>query len=363
MAKGSSFFDPRSRVQAKKHPGVKSDDVLSFFEHMSTLLNAGVPLLRALTLATEQTESVNFQKALRDVTKKVSGGSSFYEAAAAYPQYFPNQAIQVIRTGEQSGQIAPLLAQLNISFKKHAAVAGKVKSALIYPSIMMSVAVAAIVIMLWKVIPTFAQFFQDFGKKLPAITQLVLNASSFLQHYGIYLVLGITAFVFAVRAYNKTESGSRQLIAMAMAMPLVGELLVQSAMEAFSSNMALLMKSGMPMMEALDSTQKSFNENPVYRDALGMIYHRVSTGSDLGSAMQATGLFTNLTVGMVKMGEESGKLSDVLDVVAVYYADKVELMTLRLTSLMEPVIVIGMGVVVAFMLGSVYLPMFQLSGG
>ncbi|MFA5162721.1 MAG: type II secretion system F family protein [Elusimicrobiales bacterium] len=363
MGQAGLLFNPQSRVQSKQHSSVSSEDITAFFEHMSTLLNSGVPLLRAITLASEQAESSTFQKALRDIGKKISGGSSFYESAAIYPKYFPNQAIQLIRTGEQSGQLAPLLTKLSEDFKKRAAIGNKVKSALIYPAIMLCVAVGAIFIMLWKVIPNFAQFFQDFGKKLPPVTQFVLDASNFVQGNWYYMIGGAGVAFFSFRAFAATEFGARQVYAFAMSMPILGELVVQSAMESFSSNMSLLMKSGMPMLEAIASTQETMSANPLYRDALKFVHQRVSTGSDLGGSLHATGFFTNLAVGMVKMGEESGKLSDVLEVLAIYYADKVETLTMRLTGLMEPVIVIGMGVVVAGMLASVYLPMFQLSGG
>ena len=363
MATKGLIFDPHSRVQSKQHNGVSGDDISAFFEHMSTLLNAGVPLLRSITLATEQTESVELQKTLRDISKKVAGGASFNESAALYPKYFPDQAIQVIRTGEASGQLALLLDKLNAAIKKSTVTTGKIKSALIYPAIMFVVSLICIIIMLWKVIPTFAAFFADFGKKLPAITQFVLDMSDFVQKRWWQLFGGAGLVIFTFRKFFSTPYGAKQTYAFAMSMPILGELVVQSSMEKFSANMSLLMKSGMPMLEALDSTRQSMKANPLYFEALTSVYQKVSGGADLGGAMFNTGLFTNLTVGMVKMGEESGKLSEVLEVIANYYAGKVETLTMRLTSLLEPVIVIGMGIIVAGMLASVYLPMFAMGGG
>jgi type IV pilus assembly protein PilC len=360
MAIKGVLFNPQSRVQAKQHSGVSSDDIAAFFEHMSTLLNAGVPLLRAIVLATEQAESEKLQKALREISKKVAGGASFNESAALYPQFFPEQAIQVIRTGEASGQLSVLLDKLNSSIKKSAATSNKVKSALIYPAIMFVVSLACIIIMLWKVIPTFAQFFADFGKKLPPITQFVLDMSDFVQQRWWQMFLGAFIAYWTFKKFFATNFGARQTFALAMSLPIVGELIVQSSMETFASNMSLLMKSGMPMLEALDSTRQSMKVNPLYHEALTYVFQKVSGGADLGTSIHTTGLFTNLTVGMVKMGEESGKLSEVLEVVGGYYAIKVETLTMRLTGLLEPIIVIGMGIIVAGMLASVYLPMFQM---
>jgi len=262
MGQTGLLFNPQSRVQTKQHKGVTSEDITSFFEHMSTLLNAGVPLMRSITLASEQAESSNFQKVLREISKKIAGGSSFHESAAQYPKFFPNQAIQLIRTGEQSGQLAPLLTKLSENFKKRAKVGGKVKSALIYPAIMLVVAIASIFIMLWKVIPNFAQFFQDFGKKLPPITQFILAASEYVQHSWYKIIGGVLISALVIRTFVKTEFGARQTYALAMSLPILGELVVQSAMEQFASNMALLMKSGMPMLEAIASTQQSMKDNP-----------------------------------------------------------------------------------------------------
>jgi len=363
QTKRYGVFAKFAKINKKKHPGIHQEDLIAFFEHLSTLLSSSVPLLRALTLAAEQTESLKFQKILTDITKKVAGGGSLYEAIASYPKLFPYQWAQVIRTGEQSGQLAPLLIKLNESIKKSTDMANKVKSALIYPAVMACVAAAAIFIMLWKVIPTFAQMFNDMGKQLPAITRFVLGISNFVQHYGIAIVICATILFFVTKKFVSTTYGARQMYSFIFAIPVAGELQLQSAQERFCANIALLLNSGMPLLEALESTKESFRENPIYYDILTEVYNRVSVGNDLGGSLAISGYFTNMTVGMVKMGEESGTLAAVLQTVANYYDDKVSVLTMRLTAMMEPVIVIGMGIVVSLMLGSVYLPMFDMSSG
>ncbi|MDD4004673.1 MAG: type II secretion system F family protein [Elusimicrobiaceae bacterium] len=363
MAKNLGVFIKYARVQTAVHPGIKEDDILAFFENLSTLLNSGVALMRAIALAIEQCESQKLVKVLREVSKKVAGGKALYDSMSEYPNIFAFQWLQVIRTGEQSGQLGRLLIQLNTSIKKSSAITGKVKSALIYPAIMLCVAIAAIFIMLWKVIPTFAKMFEDSGQKLPAITQFMVDASTFVQKYGIRMIviIGIAAFLF--KKFIATDFGSRQWNSLLMAIPVVGELQVQSAQVQFAASMALLMKSGMPMLSALESTQQGFRENPIYADIIGDILRKVSAGGTLGGAMENTGFFTKMTVGMTKMGEESGKLSDTFELINNYYEDKVTVLAMRATGLLEPVIVIGMGVLVAGMLGAIYLPMFQISSG
>ncbi len=362
MAKNLGAFIKYARVQTATHPAITQDDILAFFENLSTLLNSGVALLRAISLSTEQCESQKLGKILKDIAKKVSGGKALYDSMSEYPNVFDFQWLQVIRTGEQSGQLAKLLVNLNTNIKKRSAITGKVKSALIYPAIMAGVAVAAIFIMLWKVIPVFAKMFEDSGKALPGITQFLVDTSAFLQHYGVHVLVGGAVFAFSFKKFISTDFGSRQWNSLLMAVPVVGELVIQSAQIQFCSNMSLLMRSGMPMLTALESTQLGFKNNPIYADIIGDILRKVSAGGNLGGSMEATGFFTKMTVGMTKMGEESGKLADSFELINNYYEDKVALLAMRATGLLEPIIVIGMGVVVAAMLGAIYLPMFNMAG-
>ena len=362
MAKFYGSFIRYARVQSKPHPGIQEEDLISLFEHLSTLLNAGVPLMRGLKLTVEQTQSIQLQSVVRDITNKVSGGSSLFDAMQRYPKVFPYQWTQIIRIGEQSGQLAPLLEKLNLNIKKRSAITGKIKSALIYPAVMLCVAVGCIVIMLWKVIPTFAAFFGDFGSKLPAITQFVLDMSDLVQKRGVLMIICVTIAYIGFKRFISTDYGARQFYSLLMALPVVGEIVVQSAQEKLASDLALLLRSGMPLLDSIKSAQDAAAGNPIYHDALGEVHMKISTGGDLGSALEGTGFYTKMLVGMVKMGEESGKLPEVLDLVAGYYGTKVETLTIRLTTMMEPIIVIGMGAVVALMLASVYLPMFQLGG-
>lgn len=362
MARFYGSFIKYARVQAKPHPGIKEEDLISMFEHLSTLLNAGVPLLRGLKLTVEQTQSIKLQAVVRDITNRVAGGSSLNEAMTRYPKVFPYQWTQIVRIGEQSGQLSPLLEKLNVNIKKRSALSGKIKSAMIYPAIMFGVAVICIFVMLWKVIPTFAAFFGDFGSKLPAITQFVLDMSNAVQKYGIAMVLATGTFIMLFKRFIATDYGGRQFYSLLMAIPVVGELVIQSANEKLASDLTLLLKSGMPLLDSIRSAQDATKGNPIYYDALGDVHMKISTGGDLGSALESTGFYTKMLVGMVRMGEESGKLPEVLELVAGYYSSKVETLTIRLTTMLEPLIVIGMGVVVALMLASVYLPMFQLGG-
>ena len=352
-----------ARVQSKKHKAAKLDDVVSFFQQLSTLLVAGTPLLHAIRLCGDQNESIYLSDALKDMGNKIAGGNQFNQAAAEYPNIFESHWIQMIRTGEVSGQLGPIISQLNADIQKTRATRNKVKGALIYPVILLGVSFLSLFIMLWKVVPTFAEFFADFGGKLPAITQFVIDLSAFIQRNGVYMVGAMVAVGYGFRRYQSTLDGKKMLNSLMMITPLLGEIFIQSAMEKFASNLALLLRSGTPLLESLRTVQEVFHDDPIYFGTIASIYNGVSRGEGLVASMERTGLFTNMMISLVKVGEESGKLSDVLDQVAGYYRERLDTLVTNFTSLLEPMIVIGMGVLVAGLLASIYLPMVQMAGG
>jgi type IV pilus assembly protein PilC len=282
---------------------------------------------------------------------------------AEFPKVFEGQWIEVVKTGEVSGQLAQVLTALTDYIKKTREMKNKVVSAMIYPSIMFGVAVLAVVIMLWKVVPVFSAFFTDFGSELPAITQAVVNISEFLQKRGLMLIAGIVAAVIGLRSYLKTDKGKNVWDQMILSTPMIGELVVYISMEKFATNMVLLLKSGLPLLETITALSGVFHNNTVYREAMSRIHKRVSGGNGLAPAMEESGLFTSMMISMVRVGEESGEMVKVLDQVSIYYRDKVKDIIERLLVLIEPIVILGMGVSVAVILTSIYLPMFEMASG
>jgi type IV pilus assembly protein PilC len=360
---GLSWVQKHIRISNKLHKKIKADDKMQFFHHLTTLFAAGTPLLEALQIATRQTQSLRMQMVIGTIAEKVAAGTSLNQAAAEFPKVFDRQWIEVIKTGEISGQLTHVLTALTDYIKTSREMRGKVVSAMIYPSIMCCIAVLAIVIMLWKVVPVFSAFFADFGSKLPAITQTVVDISEFLQKRGLVLFGGIGVAVFGIRSYLKTEKGKHILDQMMLSTPMIGECVVYVNMEKFATNMVLLLKSGLPLIETMTSLQGVFHNNTVYREAMYKIQQRVSSGAGLANAMEESRLFTSMVLSMVKVGEESGELAKVLDQVSLYYRGKVKEIVERLTGCVEPVVILGMGVSVAVILTSIYLPMFQMAGG
>jgi len=360
---GGSWVQRHIRISNKMHPRIKSEDKLQFFQQLTTLFAAGTPLLEALRIASQQTPSQKMQSVIRTIADRVAGGQSLHQAAGDFPKVFDRQWIEVMKTGEVSGQLADVLTSLTQHIVAAREMRGKLVSAMIYPCILLTVAILAIVLMLWKVVPTFAAFFDEFDSTLPGITQSVIDLSEFLQQKGWMLVVGVAVVVFALRSYLRTDGGKRARDQIMLTTPMIGDCVVQAYMEKFAGNMVLLLRSGLPLLEAIGSLQGVFHNNTVYREALQRVEQRLASGDGLANAMEESGLFTTMMTSMVRVGEESGQLAPVLEQVRMYYRKKVEALVERLTGAIEPVVILGMGVTVAVILTSIYLPMFQMASG
>ncbi len=351
-----------ARVASKPHKRIGLDDKMALFQQLATLICSGTPLLRALQIAAEQCQSTRLRQTMDEVADRVAAGNSLNAAAAAYPHIFEAHWVEVIRTGEITGQMGAVLLELNRQIQEARETRRKILGALTYPAILLVVAVVAVSVMLRMVVPTFAQMFKDMGAQLPDITQVVLDASALLVDYGLYILVGLVVAGFAFRRFARSETGRRVLQGIGLALPLTGDMLVQSAMYRFASNLSLLLKSGVPMLEALNVLQGVFQNNPHMRDALARAQDRVAAGRPLASALEETGLFTALVTNMVRIGEESGELANVMAQVAPYYKEKLESLVTRLTKLVEPVIIMGMGGTISVIMLAIYLPMFEMAG-
>ena len=351
-----------ARVSKKPHKKATLEDTLTFFHQLSTLVSSGMPLLQSLKIATGQCESTRFRAVLEQITAKVASGSTFYSSAAAFPQHFEFQWIEAIRTGEITGKMALVLVELNKQIRDSRETKRKVMASLMYPMILVCVAVIAVVMMLWMVVPTFAKMFHDMDAKLPAITQYVVDASNWIVKYGLYVVVGLVAAVIGFKQFHKTETGKLYVGGLLMVMPSVGELMIGMAMYKFSSSIALLLKSGVPMMETMNTVTGIFRDNPVYHAALERARSRVASGTPLYVALEETGIFLPMVTNMVQVGEESGQLAQVMEQIAPFFKEKMETMILKVTKMLEPLIIMGMGTSIAGLMLAIYMPMFDMAG-
>jgi type IV pilus assembly protein PilC len=351
-----------ARVSKKPHKKATLEDILTFFHQLSTLVSSGMPLLQSLNIARGQCESTRFRAVLKQITAKVASGSTFYSSAAAFPEHFEFQWIEAIRTGEITGKMALVLVELNKQIRDSRETKRKVMASLMYPMILVCVAVIAVVLMLWMVVPTFAKMFHDMDAKLPAITQYVVDASNWIVKYGLYVVAGLVAAVVGFKQFHKTEAGRLYVNGLLMVMPTVGELMIGMAMYKFSSSIALLLKSGVPMMETMNTVTGIFRDNPVYHAALERARSRVASGTPLYAALEETGVFLLMVTNMVQVGEESGQLAQVMEQIAPFYKEKMETMILKVTKMLEPLIIMGMGTSIAGLMLAIYMPMFDMAG-
>jgi type IV pilus assembly protein PilC len=351
-----------ARISKKPHKQAKLEDTLSFFHQLATLVSSGTPLLQALKIATAQCESVKLRGVLEEITAKVAAGSTFHAAAASFPQVFEFQWLEAIRTGEVTGKMASVLIELNKQIRDARDTRRKVKGALMYPMILIFVAVTAVTVMLWLVVPTFAKMFKDMDAKLPGITQFVVDASDYIVKYGIYGVFAVVAAIFGFKRFLKTDAGQRYVGGTMMVLPTVGQLVVEMSMYRFASNLSLLLKSGVPMLETIHTVRGIFQTSPIYREALDRVAARVASGRPLYLALQETGLFLPMLVSMVQVGEESGQLPVVMEQIAPFYKEKMEGMILKVTKMLEPLTIMFMGTSIAGLMLAIYMPMFDMAG-
>ena len=356
------FVVAHARVSSKVHAKVKMEDKMSFFQQLSTLVCSGTPLLQSLQQSAEQCQSTRFREVLEEISGRVASGSSFNAAAAAYPDIFEPYWIEVIRTGEMTGQMGSVLLELNKQIRESRETRRKVTGALMYPIILICVAVLAVTVMLWMVVPTFAGMFKDMGAELPGITQFVVDLSAGVVKYGPYVGVGLVVAGFGFRRYMKTEGGRRSVGGICLMLPMIGPLMVQMAMYRFSSNLALLQKAGVPMLETLTTLQGVFQNSPYYRDALERTRGRVAAGRSLAASLTETGLFSAMLTNMVRTGEESGQLAMVMEQIAPYYKEKMEGLVTKVSKMLEPLIIVFMGSTIAGLMLAIYMPMFEMAG-
>jgi type II secretory pathway component PulF len=360
IAAGSMF---RPRVAAKQHAKIKRQDVIAFFRQLCTVFNAGTPLWEGLQVAATQTESTDLAIVIREIADKVAAGTAMNRALLDHPRHFRREWAEVVRSGEDSGELGKALESLTAQMDAAQQLRDKIVSAMMYPTIVFVVAVAAVAVMLVHVVPTFAGMFRDFGRELPEITQAVLGLSDFLVARWPLLVVGAATLWFAFRRFVATPAGRAFWHRALVSLPLVGDVVVASCMQRFAQNMALLLRAGLPLHEAIASLKGIFESNVVYRDAMDDVGRRVGAGGKLADALEETGVFTAFACRMTRIGEESGTLTVVLDQLEVFYRRRVELVVERATKTLETAAILGMGVCVSVILCAIYLPLFSMAAG
>lgn len=356
------FLLGRARVSSKRHQRITLDDKMMFFQQLGSLVSSGTPLLTALRLSAQQSQSYKMETVLTDIANRVAAGVPLNAAMSQYPKIFEPHWVAMISTGEASGQMNQVLHDLNEQVRESQATRRKVLGAMTYPVVLMMVSIAVLLTMLWFVVPTFAGMFEEMNAELPGITQWVLSASDAVASYGWIGLLAAGAAAFGLKKMMNTDSGLRNIRALMMSVPVLGELTVQSAMYRFSSNLALLLKSGVPILDSLRVMANVYSREPAYRDAMEHSMRRLAAGCTLADTLEESGVFTTMMVSAVRIGEQSAMLDKVLDEITPYYREKTNSFVAKATRLMEPCIIVGMGGAIAVVMLAIYIPMFEMAG-
>jgi len=339
---------------------IKPADVALFTRQMATMMRAGVPLVQAFEIVADGLDKPKMRDLIRDIRNDVAGGTSFGAALRKHPLYFDDLFCNLVESGEQSGALETMLDRIATYKEKTESLKAKVKKAMTYPIAVLVVAFVVTGILLIYVVPQFEQVFAGFGAELPAFTQMVIGLSEFVQAWWFVILIGIIGAVMGFAAARKRSKKMRDAIdRLSLKMPIAGNIIEKSAVARFSRTLSTTFAAGVPLVDALNSVAGSTG-NSVYVNAVYKVRDDVSTGQQLNFSMKLTGVFPNMVIQMVAIGEEAGALDSMLDKAASYYEEQVDNLVDNLTSLMEPMIMAVLGVLVGGLIIAMYLPIFQL---
>jgi type IV pilus assembly protein PilC len=357
-------INPRS-VKKKAKPlfgnkKIKGGDIALFTRQIATMLEAGVPLLQALEMVAKGTDHVKVRNLMLTIADDVGSGSPLAASLRKHPEVFDPLYCDLVNSGEESGSLEAIYDRIATYREKSEALKAKIKKALVYPSAVIVVAIVVTMILLVYVVPQFESVFSDFGAELPAMTQFVVNLSEVVQAYALYIVVGfiVGAFLFG-RAMVKSEKFRDRVQAMSLRIPVVGMILHKAAVARFARTLSTTFAAGVPLINALESAAGA-SGNSVYRDAIFRVQSDVTSGMQMHTAMVNADVFPTMANQMVYIGEESGSLDDMLAKVADVYEREVDDLVDNLTALLEPMIMVVIGVLVGGLIVAMYLPIFNL---
>lgn len=354
-----SALDKDINFSFGKKKGVKVRDLSVFCRQFSSIIKAGVNVINALSMMSEQTENKKLKAAIKNVQSNVEKGETLSSAMRSEGDIFPSLLVSMVAAGEASGSLETAIERMAIQFEKDAKISGMVKKAMIYPIILIVVMIGVVIAMMMFVIPNFMDMFEDLDAEMPFMTVMVINMSNFILDKWWLLILIVAGIVFAYKSYYKTDAGRHMIDRIKIKIPVFGVLAVKTACARFSRIMSTLLSAGMPMISAIEIAAGTM-DNVLFKDALQKVRSGVALGMGFSQQIGVTRLFPAMLVHMVGIGEETGNIEDMLTNVANYYDEEVELATQSVTALMEPMIIIVMAVVVGALVLAIYQPMITL---
>ncbi len=346
----------QGRKGGKPNPG----DIAIFARQLATMLAAGIPMVQAFEIVASGNDKPAMQKLILDIKAEVEGGTSLHESLAKHPLYFDDLFVNLVEAGEQAGALESLLDKVATYKEKTEALKKKVKKALFYPAAVMGVAVIVTVVLLIFVIPEFESLYKGFGADLPAFTQFVIGISRFVQHDGVFVAMVLGGAGYAFFYFKKRSRAMREFLdRLVLKVPVIGPILNKAAIARYARTLSTMFAAGVPLVEALTSVAGATG-NIVYEKGVMRMRDEVATGQRLQRAMENTGLFPNMVNQMIAVGEESGSLDEMSGKVATFYEAEVDNAVDAMSSLLEPMIMVILGVLVGGLVIAMYLPIFKL---
>ncbi|MBU5488052.1 type II secretion system F family protein [Clostridium sp. MSJ-8] len=338
---------------------ITAKDLTIFCRQMNTMLDAGISITNCLSMLSTQVTNKKLRGIITEIEDDVKRGEMLSHSMAKYPDTFPKLLISMVESGEASGNLDEMMLRMAIHFEKESKINSKIKSAMIYPIILSIIATVAVIVILMFVMPTFQEMFEDSNTPLPGITSFLISLSTFMKKYIIYLVIGITVVVVLIMRFKKTTKGYEFFSKLKFKLPVFGDLTKKTVTSRFTRTMSTLLSSGISMMEAIPIV-KSILNNKVAEDAMDGIRDKVMKGDGLSGPVRESGVFPDMLASMIRVGEEAGSLDEMLEKTADYYDEEVDVAISNATSMIEPIMIIIMGVVIGGMVVAIMLPMFDM---
>lgn len=354
---------PRGVLSLRKMGGgsISGREMVFFGEQMSTLLGGGIPLVRALSLLSEHAENKALGIVLSAVTKEVSAGGALHKALEKHPKIFDEIWISLVQAGEVSGQLPSVLRQITAYNESQENVKSKIITAVSYPAVLMTMSLGVLTYFIVYIVPVFADIFRDFNLQLPFLTRIIVGFSGVVTKYIVLMIVVAIGSVFAARAYIATPPGRLTLNHIQFGLPFFGGLFRAMQTERMLTTMSTLIRSGVSILNAVSVLEGAFKRNLIFQGALKQVKNDIASGRSISESFKKTGIFPPMVTEMMWMGEESGKLPDIIVVLSKYYQEQIDQFLRRFTSMIDPILVVGIGGIIAVIVMSIFMPIFQLS--
>jgi len=341
-------------------PRVTDKDIVVFTRQFATMIDAGLPLVQCLEILGGQSPNPTFKKVILDIKKTVEGGSTFADAIRKHPKIFDELFVNLIAAGEVGGILDTIMNRLAVYIEKAMKLKKRIKGAMVYPAVIMVVALGVVTILLLWVIPVFSQMFDDMGGTMPAMTLFVMNLSNWLQNNIIYILLGGGAAIVGFNFFYKWDKGRKIVDNLILKIPVIGDLIRKVAVARFTRTLGTMLSSGVPILDALDICSKTAG-NRTIEAAISKTRVSISEGKNISAPLQETNVFPSMVVQMIAVGESTGALDTMLNKIADFYDDEVDAAVEALTALMEPALMVFLGIIIGGLVISMYLPIFSMA--